>query len=468
MFKRLTVNAQGRPDGLWVIMCVLGLIALAAGTLVSAERLAGITTDGALSFSLQERLRCARAVLLLIGTIFATIGCWRSQGRPAGILVLFGALAWMLTVITHLYPNHLLARPDKVLQAALGEELLLSDYAPRPHLAVPRSDVNRAKFPVINAHAHFRRSARRTPEEMVAIMDACNIQTAFDMDGGMGGELDEEISRFPQAHEGRFLILASFWFGQQISDWDYFGKQVQALEQAKAQGGRGIKIWKNLGLWTRDENRRLIAIDDPRVDPLWAKAGELHLPILIHLADLQANFDPLDRFNERYEFLKKDIDLAYQGPKAPSPLTLLSQFEQVVSRHPETTFILAHVGNRTDDLRRAGELLDRHPNLFMDISARANELGRQPSSARAFFLKYSDRLLFGTDGNPDEKIYRGYFRVLETDDDFFDDPRWPRPEAGRWKLYGLRLPDAVLRNVYHDNAAQLFGLPLLPEEHAEP
>ena len=134
-----------------------------------------------------------------------------------------------------------------------------------------------------------------------------------------------------------------------------------------------------------------------------------------------------------------------------------------MARHPETTFILAHLGNRTDDLAAAGAMLDRHPNLSMDISARVSELGRQPRAAREFFLRYQDRLLFGTDGNPEEAVYRSYFRFLETADEYMDYPYWPSENYGRWKISGVDLPDAVLRKLYHDNAATLLGLPLLAE-----
>jgi len=452
----------------WMALFTLGVLALAAGTLLDIDRVSGLSPDGALSFSFQERLNTLRCWALLAGALLATLGLWRWLGRLIGLISLFVCLAWVGVMLNRLYPGQILSRPDRLLQAALGQEILLSDYQPKTYLTVPVSEVLKAKFPVINVHAHFRRSTPRTPEQMDAIMGVCNVRTAIDMDGGLGQDLRDEVERFVKPYPGRFLIMANVWFGQQLSDWNYFAKDVEKLTQAKADGAVGIKIWKNLGLWTRDENKKLLTIDDPRVDLLWTQAGKLKLPVLIHIADLPSNFDPLDRFNDRFEFLKKNLDLAYQGPKAPSPLELLAQFERVVSKHPEVTFILAHTCNRTDNLEEAGKLLDRHPNLYTDISARANELGRQPSTARAFFIKYADRLLFGTDGNPDEVIYRGYFRLLETDDDFFNDPRWPRLESGRWKLYGLKLPDDVLCKVYHDNAARLFGLKTLQEMEAAP
>ncbi len=442
-----------------VAFCAVLIAAAAAATLASPEHLAALTSDGALSFSLQERIRVLRAVLALVAAIMASIAAWRAWGPGIGLGALLMSALWTAAVVGRLYPNHLFNRPGKLLAAALGDELLLSDFQPKTDLDVPVTDIQRSKFPSINVHAHFHRSTKRTPEEMIKIMDACNVTTTFELDGGLGPELDEDLAKYAQAYPGRFKILANFGFGQQISDWDYFRKEVDGLEEAKRNGAIGIKIWKNLGLWTRDENRKLIPIDDERVDPLWKKAGEIKLPILIHIADLPANFAPLDRFNERYEFLKANLDLAYQGPKAPPLSELLDQFERVVARHREETFILAHLGNRTNSLAAAGELLDRNPNLYFDLSARANELGRQPSTARAFLNHYADRVLFGTDGNPDETIYRGYFRLLETNDDYFNDPRWPRLETGRWKIYGLGLPDETLRKIYRDNAVKLFALP---------
>jgi predicted TIM-barrel fold metal-dependent hydrolase len=437
------------------------LAALCGAALVSPEWLARFSPDGALSLSLQERLQGLRLLALVCGTIALTVAAWRWLGAVVGLLACWIACVVTVTVIEQIYPDHWLHQPQRILRAALGQELLLRDFEPRAHLVVPRQEIRQAKFPVINIHAHFHYTGdQRSPEEMLAIMAQCRVVATANLDGVVGEFLEADLARFVQPHPERFLELAQIGFGP-VMDWAKLERDTQLLPAAKQAGAVGLKIWKTLGLKTRDEHGRLITLDDPRVDVLWQRAGEAGLPILIHVADLPANFEPLDRYNERYEYLHQERDIAYHGPGGPGPEEVLAQFERVMARHREATFILAHLGNRTDNLAEAAALLDRHPNLYMDISARANELGRQPVTARQFFIRYAGRLLFGTDGNPDEAMYRGYFRLLETADEYFDDPKWPKFRYGRWKLYGLNLPDDVLRRVYYDNALQVFGLEAL-------
>lgn len=383
---------------------------------------------------------------------------WGTALIAAGLLTGIAG-AWVLLERWH--PHHLLRRPGQLALAVLGEEVLLSDYEPRARLIVPTHEVERARYPVINIHAHFRRWYQKwTPEELIGILDACNVQALVDLDGGLGDRLGEELAQYAKPYPDRLIIFATFPFSEKMK-WGLFPERVEQLEEAKRLGARGIKIWKNLGLKTRDDEGRLVAVDDPRLDPLWNKAAALGLPILIHVGDPVAFFDPIGAHNERYEELKANPSWSFYGPQFPPLTEIIQQFERMVARHPDVTFIFAHLGNRTDDLREAGGLLDRHPNLSMDISARVSELGRQPRAAREFFITYQDRLLFGTDGNPDPSVYRTYFRFLETADEYFDYPFWPRYNYGRWKIYGIELPDEVLRKLYHDNAAKILGLPLI-------
>ena len=443
----------------------LGCLGLLAASVLAPDLLVRFSPVGGLSTTFIERLRDVRALAATLGCLLLLVASWRGGWR--GALVALTGLIWVGALVNQLYPNHLIRRPQALLDAVLGEELLLRDYDPRPHLTVPAHPVTRARYPVINIHAHFRRwKPVWTAEQLIGFMDACNIERIVDLDGGLGERFAEEIQSYAARYPERFIIFATFPFSEKMK-WGLFPERIAQLAEAKRLGARGIKIWKNLGLRTRDEHKQLVPIDDPRVDALWAKAGELGLPILIHVADLPANFDPLDRHNERYEFLKGQMELAYHGPAAPSPLQLLEQFERVVSRHPDVTFILAHLGNRSDDLAAAGAMLDRHPNLYMDVSARIQELGRQPHTARAFLIRYQNRLLFGTDGNPETEDYRTHFRFFETADEYFDYPFWSLFNYGRWKIYGVDLPDDVLRKLYHDNAARLLGLPLLAEQEGQ-
>ncbi len=448
---------------LWPAVTLVGLVVVLSGAVESAGFLGRLTSRGILSLPLQEQLRVLRLLAVLGGGVLTIISVWRWRGWRAGVGTMVASLGCSLLMVNCLYPNHLLYQPARLVRAALGEELLLSDYNPRPRVTLPVHEVRQAKFPVVNIHAHFRRGTIRTPEEILAIMDATNVEWTNDLDGELDKRLQEEIARYATPHPDRLTIFATVWYPPGPIHWDYFHWSVAQLDNAKRLGAKGIKMWKNLGLKTVDEHHKLIPVDDPRIDEVWTKAGELQLPILIHLGDPAAFFDPIDRFNERYEELKTSLDWSFYGPQYPSLQTVLSQFERVVSHHPETTFILAHVANRTDDLQAAAGMLNRHPNLYMDIAARISELGRQPGLARDFFIRYQDRLVFGTDGNPSPDVYRSSFRFLETADEYFDYPYWPRDNYGRWKIYGIHLPDEVLRKVYHDNAAKLLGLPLLAQ-----
>jgi predicted TIM-barrel fold metal-dependent hydrolase len=234
------------------------------------------------------------------------------------------------------------------------------------------------------------------------------------------------------------------------------------LRDAAAAGARGLKVWKLLGLSMRDPDGKLVAVNDPRLDELWATAGELGLPVLIHIADPVAFFSPLDRYNERWEELSKHPDWHFYGPEFPSFETVIEGFADIVTRHPGTTFIGAHVGCYAENLHWIGALMDRCPNFNVDIGARLGELGRQPYTARDFFLGHSDRILFGTDATPRVEMYQLHYRFLESRDDYFPYGNGEIPGQGRWAIYGMYLPDDVLRRVYYDNAARLIGLPALP------
>ena len=448
--------------------------ALLAAALMSPELLGHLKSlvhpraGDILSVSLVHKVQAVRLFLLVISGGLVGVGIFRSTSMRGSLVSGAIWLAGALTVIQYAYPRHLLFRPRDLFRAALGEELLLTDYDPRSHLVVPSHEVLRAKYPVINIHAHFQHWYQHwTPEQLLAFMQETNTERIIDLDGGLGKNLQEEVVRYAAPHPNQFIIFASFWFGDSLTDWNYFRRTVEErLPDAKAKGAKGIKIWKNIGIHTRDEQGKFIALDDQRLEPLWVKAEALNLPILIHLADPPENFAPLDEHNESLEYLIQDEAISYHGGRVPHPEVVLAQFERVAERHPKVTFIAAHLANVAYDLETAGRMLDRHPNLYMDISSRANELGRQPVTARKFMIRYADRLLFGTDGNPGAKVYRGYFRLLETADEYFDDPAWPKFKFGRWKLYGLNLPDDVLRKLYHDNAAKLLGLPLLASPQA--
>jgi predicted TIM-barrel fold metal-dependent hydrolase len=230
------------------------------------------------------------------------------------------------------------------------------------------------------------------------------------------------------------------------------------LHAQKARGAHGLKIWKLFGLHVRDQHDRVVAVDDERLLPIWESAGELRLPVMIHVADPVAFFDPIDATNERWEELGNHPDWAFTSPPFPPFMRILNGLFNLVKRHPNTTFIGAHVGCYAENLGWVGQMLDACPNYFIDISARLGELGRQPYTARRFLIQYQDRILFGSDMGPDPREYRLYYRFLETEDEYFNYNTSEIPAQGRWYVHGLHLPEEVLNRIYRGNAVKVLKL----------
>ena len=241
---------------------------------------------------------------------------------------------------------------------------------------------------------------------------------------------------------------------------------------AKNAGAHGLKVLKTLGLFLREKvtSGPLIKVDDSRFDPMWDACGRVGIPVNIHVGDPEAFFTPIDRFNERYDELGHHPDWSFYGRDFPKFADIMAARDRVLARHPGTQFVLLHVGHDAENLRFVSETLDRFPNASVEIGARIGELGRQPRASRKFFEKYQDRILFGTDAVPPpdgnnypqqvfkDELYEIYFRFLETEDEYFDYAPAPIPPQGRWRIYGLGLPESILKKVYHDNAARILGL----------
>ncbi len=354
-------------------------------------------------------------------------------------------------------------------------------------LVVPENTPAQAKYPVIDAHTHVYFSTGlakvRDPnaqpgypppeqlDQIVQWMDQLNLQTMVNLTGGIGEELDQSVELLQKAHPGRFLMCTEPSFAR-IQEPDYPQWQADELRRAKEQGAHGLKILKTLGLFLREQVTEgpLVPVDDPRFDPMWEAAGELGFPVFIHVSDPDAFFTPIDRFNERWEELGNHPDWSFYGKDFPSKDDLLAQRNRVIERHPKTTFVGLHVGNRSEHLAEVAGWLDRYPNLQVEIGARLGELGRQPRTSRQFFEKYQDRILFGTDAVPPPdgdnypqqvlrpEMFQCYFRFLETEDEYFDYSPAATPPQGRWKIYGIGLPDEILKKVYHNNAARILGM----------
>jgi predicted TIM-barrel fold metal-dependent hydrolase len=338
--------------------------------------------------------------------------------------------------------------------------LKLADWQPRSMLKTKVTRVSRPAYPVIDVHNHLGGGAETLTKERVDSylrdMDDAGVRTVVNLDGGWDNRLSETVAALDQAHPGRFLTFALINFrGFEYEGWSE--RETEQLRKSFEAGAKGLKFHKSLGLSYRDDDEVLLAIDDPRLDPIWELCGEWNKPVMIHTADPAAFFTPLDRYNERWHELNEHPNWLFHGDKFPSREELLNQRNRVIAKHPQTTFIGAHFGNNPEDLETVGKWLDQYPNFYVDIDARISELGRQPYSARRFFPKYQDRIMFGTDTRPDAQAYRLYYRFLETDDEYFDTAE-SHHRQGFWMIYGIFLPKPVLEKIYHTNAARLLGL----------
>ena len=362
-----------------------------------------------------------------------------------------------------------------------GGPLVLEDYQPASTLQVPVTRVERPRFPVIDVHTHLSWSGRAGagPEdaqavtvlapasELLSVMDRRGVRLMVNLTGGRGSGLERTVREFQNAHPGRFLMFTEPWWSR-AAEPTYAQFQADEIGKAARAGARGLKVLKTLGLYLRDggADGRLVSIDDRRFDPMWEACAALNLPVGIHIADPVAFFRPTDRFNERYEELHHHPDWSFHGRDFPSFDELIEARNRLFARHPRTTWIALHVGHHAEDLAEVSRSLDRFPNMHVELGARIGELGRQPRTARRFFERYQDRIMFGTDAVPHgtetpqqlfgEELYEIYYRFLETEDEYFDYAPAPVPPQGRWRIYGLGLPESILKKVYHDNAARLL------------
>jgi len=336
--------------------------------------------------------------------------------------------------------------------------ILLKDFQPEPALHAAVHEIRRAKFPVIDVHTHTNDAAgigdRVDSKEMIARMDRLNIKAIVILTGMWGDKLQAIIDDMVKPYPGRFLVFTQLDWSK-IDDPNFSQLMVRQIDDSVARGARGLKVLKELGLGVRDSSGKLITIDDPRLDPAWEECGRLGIPVFIHVADPEAFFHPIDARNERYEELIEHPDWSFYGPQFPSLPELMAQRDRMFAKHPHTTFVALHFGSWPENLDFVEQTLQKFPNVMIETGAREGELGRQPRRTREIFVKYSDRIMFGTDEGAGEAMYQNYFRWLETEDEYF--PYAQYPLQGRWMIYGLGLPDEVLEKVYHRNAEALFA-----------
>lgn len=341
--------------------------------------------------------------------------------------------------------------------AAQKKTLLLKDFKPVSMLHAAAHPIEKAKFYVIDVHNHVNDAARidehMPPARVIEVMNATNVKTIVILTGMWGDKLQHVIDEMVKPYPGRFMVFTQLDWSR-IDDPDFGNEMVALLRDSVSRGARGLKLLKDLGLGVRDKNGKLIAIDDSRLDPVWEECGRLGIPVFIHSGDPEAFFLPIDATNERYEELIEHPDWSFYGRDYPSLKSLLEARNRVFARHPHTTFVSLHMG-WPENLDWVQSMLDQFPNVMVEFGAREAELGRQPRRTRDLFLKYPDRVMFGTDNEVTEDLYRNYFRWLETGDEYFD--YWDAPGQGRFEISGLALPDDVLEKIYHKNAERLFS-----------
>lgn len=350
----------------------------------------------------------------------------------------------------------------------MAQELYLSQYRPESKLKLNKENLQKSKFPVIEAHGHFgafyssiyaRENKGKVPDITLVVeqMKKQGIERAVNLDGFWDGFLGlrlEDVFAATKSYADFFINFVSV-NTMEIDQPDFAGRVQNHLYRAHELGAKGIKLFKHLsimqpvspGVFRPGRN---VLIDDPRLVVIWQTAAELDMPVLAHIGDPEAFFDPVDEKNERYLELKAHPDWSYYDSDNWSFYELMRAQENLLAQNPKTTFIIPHVGSNAENLGFVASCLDRFDNMFIDLAARIDELGRQPYTARKFLLKYADRVLFGTDVYPETSswCYRPYFNVLETADEYIS--------GGNWPMYGLYLPDEVLKLIYKDNFLRLM------------
>ena len=368
-----------------------------------------------------------------------------------GILILSAAV---LTAQTQSSPQ---IGYKSAADAEQKKTLLLRDFKPVSMLHVSVHPVEKAKFYVIDVHNHINDAARiddhMPPERVLEVMDRTNVKTVVILTGMWGEKLQGVIDEMVKPHPGRFMVFTQLDWSK-VDDPNFGAEMATQIRDSVSRGARGLKLLKDLGLGVRDKDGKLLAIDDARLDPAWEECGRLGIPVFIHSGDPEAFFLPIDASNERYEELIEHPDWSFYGRDYPSLQSLMEARNRVFAKHPHTTFVSLHMG-WPENLDWVQSMLDKYPNVMVEFGAREAELGRQPRRTRDLFMKYQDRIMFGTDNGLAEEMYRNNFRWLETSDEYFD--YWGSPGQGRFTISGLALPDDVLEKIYHKNAERLFG-----------
>ena len=331
--------------------------------------------------------------------------------------------------------------------------MTLEEYEPKSMLVTEEHPVRRAKFPFVDIHGHQNLSMDDASlASLVAQMDAMGLRTMNNLSGGSGASLAAQVRNVRAKYPGRFTVFANIDWSR-INEPNFAQSAAAQLERDVKQGGAvGLKIFKNLGMDTYWADGSRVRTDDPSLAPIWDKAGELGIPVLIHTAEPPAFFLPMDRYNERYLELTQFPGRTRPPDKYPPFDSLIAEQHRMFKRHARTTFISAHLSWLGQDLARLGRTLDTIPNMNVEVAAALYEIGRQPRAGRSFFIRYQDRILMGKDTFGGQDEFAVYFRIFETNDEYFP---WYRRRHAFWGMYGLGLPDSVLKKVYYKNALRI-------------
>ena len=325
------------------------------------------------------------------------------------------------------------------------------DYNPKSTLIVSSNEIKRSKYPFIDIHNHQFDMPVKDLSDLVSEMDSLNMAFMVNLSGFRGQYLKMCLDNIKKNAPERLGVFVNLnW--ENIDSDTFLENNIKILRDAKKDGAIGLKVYKSLGLTDKDSNGNRIAVNDPRIDPIWEECGKLGFPVLIHSADPASFWKPKDKNNERWLELKQKPN-RYRNPELfPSFESIIAEQHNVFEKHPKTTFINAHLGWMGNDLDRLSSHLDKYPNVVTEIGAVLAELGRQPKRARKFFIDHQDKILFGKDAYNQQEYYT-YFRVLETEDEYFD---YYRKRHAFWKMYGLGLPDSILKKVYYKNALRIL------------
>jgi predicted TIM-barrel fold metal-dependent hydrolase len=331
-----------------------------------------------------------------------------------------------------------------------SQDMSFEEYNPISTLVVPGKIIKKAKFPFIDVHGHQYRMPEQDLTPVIAAMDTLNMGIMVNLSGRTGDQLIQSVKNIDTNFPNRFVVFCNINFDEAGGE-GWIEEKVAQLEKDVKNGARGLKVYKSLGLRNKDAQGNRLAIDDSRLDPIWEKCGELGIPVLIHSADPKSFWDEFDGDNERWLELKTHPRRKRSATDPVPWEQIMEEQQNMFRKHKNTIFINAHMGWLANDLGKLGQLLDEIPNMNVGIGAIIAELGRQPRNAKAFFIKYQDRVLFGKDSwKPEE--FPTYFRVLESDDEYFP---YHKKYHAYWPMYGLDLPDDVLKKVYYKNALRI-------------